>query len=702
MSQNPFLSKHLNPYTLHFKQPYHHFESSYRLDHQIENIKYQRLLILLSVFFYNVFIVVDYFQLPSEAPIYIGIRLLGYTPMALLIFRLTFSKTYVYLGNALITLLSFIGYLGLLYIHMTSSSLNFFSYRYALLFTFIFYLFLLSVAYTYALVVGSLMFFIYNLAEWVLNAIPSDIHNDSNILFAYIIFLGILFTYRNEKNARTQYLLTKQLMEEKNNVKWMNTHLENRVRRRTKELKEAFERLSTTENAFHLLIAQSADPMLLVDASNQIIDCNEPFVKIFELKNRDAILSTPIEDYVPASSAFLEASRKKNSPSQQISLPLYLFNDKQIEVEIHLTHLQLPTQKVTHMVIRDISERKALFEKLESLSYTDQLTGLYNRRYFSENTASLLLPDNFPLTIILADVNGLKLVNDTFGHMVGDNYLNEAASLLKQVFSSSEKIYRLGGDEFAVISVRCTKEQIKSQIETFLLQAKNIRVAGVPLSLSFGYSVIKDTHTHFEEGFKLAEDQMYRHKVLESQNVRRKTIDMMLETLHIRSPEEERHAQRTTRYALRLGKAIGLTENKLKELELVGLLHDLGKIAIPEDVLNKKEPLTMEEIHLLKQHPEIGYRILNTSEELRTLSEYVLHHHEHWDGSGYPSGYKEEQIPLLSRIIFLADAYDAMTSSRPYRITPSRIEVLSELNENAGKHFDPELVRKFLELIDKD
>lgn len=690
----------LHPLTLYYKSDYLLHETHFRLDFQTSRLEQQKLFILLSLLFYDIFILMDIFTVKEYAFLFLGVRLLFYTPVALLIYYLTHSRLFIFFGQYLLSFLALIGYLGILYIHINSSYIGVYTYRYALLFVMIYYLFFLSVRYLYATLTGVSMLILYNIANAMTNRVPTEIHFDANILFLYVVILGIIYTYMNERNARVQYLLTKELIQERNNVTWMNTHLENRVKSRTQELKETIKKLSVSEQAFQLLLDKAIDPMFLVNPTKSIIDCNHAFLELFSLSDKSEVLDQNIDVFLPEYDFLVE---KSNTPTETVfknEFKLERENHPPYYLDFQMTQVKLPEIDVVHVSLRDVTERVQFIEKLESLSYKDQLTDLFNRRYFTEMVLPSLSDSDLPMALLLADVNGLKLINDTFGHMVGDRYLIEAAQLLKKVFFDNTFVCRLGGDEFAIIVTRCSQQNIFQLVDVFRQESKKIKVAGVPVSLSFGFSYLTQLNQSFEEHYKIAEDYMYRNKVLEGQNIRRKNIDMMIQTLHEKSPHTKRHSTRTTRYAMRLGKSLGLTETKLKELELVGLLHDLGKIAIPDEILNKKEPLNAEEVQLVRQHPEIGYRILNTSEELSKLSEYVLHHHEHWDGTGYPSKQSGESIPLISRIIAIADAYEAMTSPQPYHPAMTEKEAIATLKASAGKNFDPDLIERFCEILE--
>lgn len=351
---------------------------------------------------------------------------------------------------------------------------------------------------------------------------------------------------------------------------------------------------------------------------------------------------------------------------------------------------------VNRMLEEKIAERTG---ELNYLSFHDQLTGLHNRRYHEEQLKLLDKPSNLPLCIIMIDVNGLKLINDSLGHAVGDELLKKIAIVLKEGVSEDGIVSRLGGDEFSILMPNTDKDKAESCISRMKELASRERIKNLDISLSFGYAIKENSDELIEVILKLAEDIMYKKKLYEGPSMRSKTIDMIIRTLYEKNRREEEHSRRVAKIAQALGEAAGMNSESIKELETIGLLHDIGKIAIDEKVLNKEGSLTDIEYDHIKLHPEIGYRILNTAYEMSDMADYVLSHHEFWNGKGYPKGISGEDIPVQSRIIGIADAYDAMTSARPYREAKSIDFAIEQLEQNAGTQFDPKLVRIFVDKV---
>lgn len=351
------------------------------------------------------------------------------------------------------------------------------------------------------------------------------------------------------------------------------------------------------------------------------------------------------------------------------------------------------------IVFRDCSEKKKKQEEIIYLSYCDQLTDLYNRRYFEEKLKEIDTAENLPITLIMADVNGLKLVNDSFGHNLGDELLKKAAEVLKRGCRKRDIISRLGGDEFVAVLTETSSLQAEQIIKRINSIAANEKVGAIDISISFGYETKKNMEENIQDIFKNAEDYMYRHKLYESSSIRNKTIDLIMNTLYEKSYREMLHSKRVSELCEALAVRMNFDKDKVNQIKIAGLMHDIGKMGIDENILNKPDKLNDEERKEVKRHPEIGYRILSSSNDFSEIAEYVLKHHERWDGKGYPGGFKGEQISIQSRIIAIADAYDAMTSDRPYRKGLRIEDALEELKRCSGTQFDADIVDIFINMM---
>ncbi len=347
----------------------------------------------------------------------------------------------------------------------------------------------------------------------------------------------------------------------------------------------------------------------------------------------------------------------------------------------------------------DITSKREEQEQILYLSYCDQLTGLYNRRFFESKLIEMDLPKNLPITLIMADVNGLKLVNDSFGHSLGDELLKKASEIIKKGCRKTDIVARLGGDEFVVILINTCSMQAERIIKRINSIASKEKVGAIDISISFGYETKNSANENIQDVFKNAEDYMYRHKLYESSSIRNKTIDLIMSTLYEKSSREMQHSKRVSEICEALAEKMKFDRDKINQIKIAGLMHDIGKMGIDEKILNKTLKLSDDEQREIKRHPEIGYRILSSSNDFSEIAEYVLKHHERWDGNGYPGGFKGEEISIQSRIIAIADAYDAMTSDRPYRRGMSSEEALKELKRCSGTQFDADITEIFISMI---
>jgi diguanylate cyclase (GGDEF)-like protein/PAS domain S-box-containing protein len=351
------------------------------------------------------------------------------------------------------------------------------------------------------------------------------------------------------------------------------------------------------------------------------------------------------------------------------------------------------------LIIRDVTESKQKQREIEFLSTHDYLTGLYNRRFFTETLNDFDKKALYPLGVMMIDVNGLKIINDAYGHDVGDTVLINIAKAIEEVSKDRGIASRIGGDEFTVILNNTTKEEIQELRDKMNNRINNVSVKNVSLSVSIGYALKEKPGTDINEIIKDAENVMYKYKLTDGASARNHTIQAIYKTLTDKFVLERIHSERVADLSMRMGEALGMDPDDVKELRMSGLFHDIGKISIPDSVLYKPDRLTEDEFEIIKEHPRNGYMILRAADEYSDLAANALLHHERWDGSGYPEGLQGEAIPLQARIICIADAFEAMTSDRPYRKGMSFTKAIKELKANSGTQFDPNLVNIFIEKV---
>jgi len=353
--------------------------------------------------------------------------------------------------------------------------------------------------------------------------------------------------------------------------------------------------------------------------------------------------------------------------------------------------------------IHDITNRKKMEDNLYHLSYHDYLTGLNNRRFFEQELLRLDVAGSLPISIIVADTNGLKLINDAFGHLFGDKLIVSTARVIHRCSRKGDMLARTGGDEFTLVLPKTDDETAAAMLQgiqdAFTEYNRSLVNDAFQINVALGLDTKTEAGTPIDLVIKTAEKNMYQRKLLERKSTHSTVLASIKATLFEKNEETQEHCDRLVLQSRKIGKYLNLSQKEMDELEILSALHDIGKVGIPEQILMKPGKLNNDEWIEMKKHPEIGYRIASASPELAVIAEYILCHHERWDGNGYPQGLRGEQIPLLSRIIAVVDSYDAMTHDRPYRKRLEQEDVIKEMKRNAGVQFDPELVDIFIDHI---
>jgi diguanylate cyclase (GGDEF)-like protein/putative nucleotidyltransferase with HDIG domain len=356
------------------------------------------------------------------------------------------------------------------------------------------------------------------------------------------------------------------------------------------------------------------------------------------------------------------------------------------------------------------------------LALTDPLTGLGNHRHFHERLERELRHAHerrLPLTLCLVDIDDFKRINDRFGHPAGDRVLSRLAARLRQ----TGEAFRLGGDEFALLLPGYDENAALTAAASVVERIAALQLGQIgSVTVSAGVATSPVHAADRDELIRLADSALYwakeygknrvrgyRPDVIELAELKRlasgpdraarfRAAASLARAVDARDVYTGSHSQRVADLAARMARRLGLPEEDVELTRLAGSLHDLGKLAIPEEILRKPGPLTEPERMVLERHPQIGFRMLE-SLGVDPVADWVLHHHERWDGSGYPDGLPGDRIPLGARIIFVADAYDAMTSERVYRRRVAPPQAIAELRRCAGSQFDPEIVDALAEEV---
>jgi diguanylate cyclase (GGDEF)-like protein/PAS domain S-box-containing protein len=470
------------------------------------------------------------------------------------------------------------------------------------------------------------------------------------------------------------------------------------------ERKKAEVVLKKSEARLHAILNSTPFPVALVDINDDTIDywsrsARDLFGHVGNTTKEWYELAYPDPEYrrevIKRWKPFLEKARLSGKAVNTGEYNVTCRNGSVRICELYATFLA-DTLVVT---FNDITGRKKAEQEILDISFHDQLTGLYNRRFFEEELKRLDTKRQFPLSIIMGDLNGLKLINDVFGHLEGDRLLKKSAEILKKASRSDDILARWGGDEFIILLPKTSTADTEEIVQRIKNECKKTNSQKIPMSLSIGAAQKETTAQDMKAVVMDAENNMYRNKLIEKHSITSSIVFALDRALYEKSSETKAHTDRICKLALKLGESIKLHTSQLDELSLLASLHDIGKVAIPEKILLKKGALTEKEWLVIKRHPEIGFNIAQSSPQIAHIAKPILYCHENFDGSGYPLGLKRESIPVISRIILIVDAYDVMTTGRTYKLPVSKDDAIKELRKCAGSLFDPALVDKFIEIL---
>lgn len=335
----------------------------------------------------------------------------------------------------------------------------------------------------------------------------------------------------------------------------------------------------------------------------------------------------------------------------------------------------------------------------EKILYRDKLTGLYNKNFFEEELSRLNTKRQLPISIIMGDINGLKLINDAFGHKMGDSVLQKAAEIMTASFREEDIICRVGGDEFVILLPKTSQETALEIIERVRYKCEFNPLDFIRINISLGVATKESEDIDIDEVLKKAENKMYFNKLKESKEAKLSMIKSLKSRLEKITYETTSHYERLKSLCIKMAEALNLSDREKDELMLLSEFHDIGKIGVSKNILQKQGSLNDEEWEDIKRHSEIGYYIAKEIKDVSSIDELILTHHERWDGKGYPGLLKGDEIPVGSRVFAIADAYDIMVTGTPYKKSISNRQALNEIEGKAGSQFDPNIAEIFIKIM---
>lgn len=484
--------------------------------------------------------------------------------------------------------------------------------------------------------------------------------------------------------------------------------LEHKVKERTFELENANKMMLESRNQLKLILDSTAEAIFGLDLNGNCTFCNISSVKMLAYQDQSELVGMNMHDMIHHSKkdgtkisideCRIIKSMKNGETFYTDDEVFWRKNGTCFEVEYHV-YPQIKDGVIVGAVVifMDITESRRAQKHIEYLSYHDSVTGVYNRMFFENELNRIDTKSNLPISIIYGDVNGLKLLNDILGHEKGDELLKKTSEVLKRICRNGDTVARIGGDEFVVLLASTEAKDTEKIIKRIRKEMGNEKIAGIKGSISVASATKIYSEQDIRGVLKNAETEMYKVKTLESRQVNSGMLTDIMESLYEKSQREKLHSINVSKMCEQIAIKMQLTENEVKKAKDAGFYHDIGKIALNNNILNKKGNLDDEENEEMMNHPLIGFRILNLFNETLDIAEGVLTHHERWDGTGYPKGLKGEEIPMVARIIAVAEGYDAMTN-KLHGSGATHKEAIEDIKSKSGIKYDPVVVSNFIDL----
>lgn len=527
-------------------------------------------------------------------------------------------------------------------------------------------------------------------------------------LYGCFFLLFILFNYKNwgpaEFNSESVLNITGATI----GLALMIAHSEKARNIARSSLNKTNEALESRQNELKTILDTAAEGIFGIDTYGRFTFCNRCCLELLGYKDAGDLIGKSMFGQVYGKKEDGSASDRNDYEiyktiisGEEISSDDELFrrsDNSYFEVEYHSLPMYKDNKIIGAVVtFMDITKRKRTHEKLQYMSNHDSLTGLINRKSLLNEMTRLNNEENLPLSIIFADLNGLKLINDIFGHEAGDNLILNAADILRSVSGEKDILARFGGDEFVWLLPNTDAAAASAAIEKVRTLASQYNTATIKCSMALGSYTRTSLDECLKQTMKYAEDEMYREKCSQRKSFEESTLQDLVNHLHGMSPYNKSHSENVSKICETMGIALGWNKHRIRILKEAGYYHDIGKTVLSRELVEKTSPLTPREKTELAQHPAIGFRLMNLFSDKLDLADSIYYHHEYWDGSGYPKGLKGEEIPESSRIIAMAEQYDYLRNSMRGS-SMSREDALRQIQMQAGIKYDPKLSELFISL----
>ena len=460
------------------------------------------------------------------------------------------------------------------------------------------------------------------------------------------------------------------------------------------------------EKRFRSLFEQAQIGICYLDTNGFFINTNDYFNQMFQYSS-DELKLLNIRDLNDNTEfnqnyALTQLLKDEHAIDHTVEKPLMRKDGTSFWSNVSVSRIRFNQEDIYMSTVIDISERKKAEEMMHYLNYHDQTTGLNNRHYYEMNVNKYDTEENYPLTLIKIDINGMKLFNDAFGYEMGDTLVKRVVSLIKPIVYNADMFCRFGGSDFIILYTKVQKPYIDIIMAQINHMMTNETIQNIKVSVSSAYAMKNSIDEDLNSVLKKAEMRLSREKLIDTSSMLSRTIEIIMNSLYEKNSREMEHSKRVSYWCEKIAQRMNLDSHIVSKLRIAGLMHDIGKIGIPDSILDKPDRLTEEEFNLIRKHSEVGYRILSAANEFSEIADYILAHHERWDGMGYPKGLKGNDIPIYARIISVADSFDAMTSDRAYRKAMSINQAKQEITKFSNIQFDPSVVKIFLEIIEQD